>query len=183
VLKAHLLERRIIDVIKAGIHPDNREGDMAIAVDVQDLLDRMTEDGWNPSKWSALAATIPTNDEGERWRKLHTQLIQDCGDYLAAVIADDQEIVTSRGTHGTCALRCAKTGAKSMHPHLTVDGNVSKEIILELAPSLRHLIENGVECDIIPAELCLAVPKLMETLSRHGNSFNDLYRRSSSLLI
>lgn len=181
--KTNLLEHRVVDVTKAGIHPDNREGDMAIAVDVQDLLDRMTEDGWNPSKWSALAATIPAGAEGERWRKLNAQLIQDSNDYLAAVIADDLEVVTSRGTHGTCALRCAKIGAKSMHPHLAVDGNVSKEIILELAPSLRDPIENGVEYDIIPGELCLAVPKLMETLSRHGNSFNDVYRLQSSLQI
>ena len=59
-IDANVLKIRIHQVKKAGIHPDNTEEEMAIPVDVQDLLMRMMEDGWNELKWNAFACTIPT---------------------------------------------------------------------------------------------------------------------------
>ena len=185
VLKeAHLIEeRKKYQVDKVGIHPDNREGEMAIPVDVQELLDRIIEDGYNPLKWSAWACTIPPGAIGEHWRKANEDLIVSAQGYLAPVIGEELEIVTARGSHGTCSLRAGKLGAKSMHPHLALDGVISREICCELAPSLREPFKNGVMYDVIPGELALAVPNLMAVLSRNGNNFNDVFRLQSSLQI
>ena len=181
---AGLWEQRLYCLSKVAVHPDNREEEMAVTGDCHDLLDRMVEDGFNPKRWSALACTVPPGPEGQRWIQKNLQLVIDADGYLAPVRADEIEIVTARGSHGTCALRCAKLGAKSVHAHLAgSDGMVSKEVICELAPSLRDPLENGVMYDIIPGELAVAVPKLMETLSRNGNNCNDVFRLQSSLQI
>ena len=159
LLEAGLLERRVYDVTKVAIHPDNREQEMAIPVEVQDLLDGMCEDGFNPSKWAALACTIPPGPIGDSWRQMNVDLILESDNFLAPVRADDLEIATARGPHGTCAIRCGKLGAKRTHASLAGnDGISSKEKICELAPSMRVPIEQGVEYEIIPGELALAVP-------------------------
>ncbi len=103
LLEAGLLERRVYDVTKVGTHPDNREQEMAIPVDVQDLL--MREDGFNPSKWAALACTIPPGPIGDSWRQMNVDLILESDNFLAPVRADELEIATARGSHGTCAIR------------------------------------------------------------------------------
>ena len=185
VLKeSNLVESRVIyQVEKVGIHPDNREGDMAIPVDVQELLDRMVEDGFNPHKWNAWACTIPAGKVGDLWRQKNKELVASSKGYLADVIADELEIVTARGSHGTSALRAGKLGAKSMHPGLAHGGMLSREIICELAPSMREPFENGVAYEVIPGELALACPSLMSVLARIGNNFNDVFRLQSSLQI
>ena len=181
---AGLWERRAYDVAKVAIHPDNREEEMAVVGECHYLVDRMVEDGFNPKRWSALACTLPPGPEGLRWIELNLKLITDTDGYLAPVRADEIEIFTARGSHGTSALRIAKLGAKSVHAHLAgPDGMVSKEVICELAPSLRDPIDNGVYYDVIPGELAVACPTLMETLSRNGNNFNDVFRLQSSLQI
>ena len=131
---AGLWERRAYDVAKVAIHPDNREEEMAVVGECHYLVDRMVEDGFNPKRWSALACTLPPGPEGLRWIELNLKLIVDTDGYLAPVRADEIEIFTARGSHGTSALRIAKLGAKSVHAHLAgPDGMVSKEVICELA--------------------------------------------------
>ena len=74
-IDAKLLEIRIYQEEKAGIHPDNREEEMAIPVDVQDLLMRMTEDGRNELKRNAFSCTITSCSEGQRCRDANMKLI------------------------------------------------------------------------------------------------------------
>ena len=181
--EAHLIETRVYQVEKVGIHPDNREGDMAIPVDVQELLDRMVEDGFNPDKWTAWACTIPQGEVGDGWRYENMKLATSSQGYLAHMIADELEIVTARGSHGTSALRAGKLGAKSMVAGIAIDGRISRQIICELAPSMREPFENGVSYEVIPGELALACPSLMSTLARFGNNFNDVFRLQTSLQI
>ena len=90
--------------------------------------------------------------------------------------------MTGRGSHGTTALRAAKFGCKSIHPKLAgPNGNISLHKVLELQPSLSEPINNGVMYDIIPGELCIAVPGLFQVLSRIGNAGNDTYRLPTTL--
>ncbi len=111
---AGLMESRLYDVSKVAVHPDNREEEMAVVADIQDLLDRMVEDGFNPKRWQALACTIPEGPEGDRWRAENVKLVNESDGYLPPVRAGGLEIVTARGSHGTCALRCAMFGAKAL---------------------------------------------------------------------
>ena len=61
---AGLMEERWLKVDGVGVHPDNKEKSMLVPTDVHDLLKRMAKDGWNWSKWDALACEIPANAAG-----------------------------------------------------------------------------------------------------------------------
>ena len=176
-MQACLNKNVLYNVRKAGIHPDNREEEMALLADVHELLDRMVEDGFNPKRWNALACTIPAGQEGDRWRAKNVELAENSEGLLPQVRANELEIVTARGSHGTSALRCAKLGARTMHKHLAgSDLKLSQEFICDLQPTFRDPLENGVMYDVIPGESAVAVPKLMSTLARNGNNFNDVFR-------
>ena len=62
---AGLMEQKWLKVDAVGVHPDNREKSMVVPIDMHDLLRRMAQDGWNWSKWEALACEIPATEEGK----------------------------------------------------------------------------------------------------------------------
>ena len=180
---AVLLERgKVLQVDRVGVHPDNREQSMLVPIDVQDLLLRMSHDGWNWSKWNALACGIPTNAEGAEWRCKNEALADGSAGLLAPYHGDALEVVTGRGSHGTAALRCAKFGAKSAHPELAgEDGHISASKLCERQPSFEAPLKQGCPYDVIPAALVIAVPRLMEILSRTGNAGNNVFREQTTL--
>ena len=173
-------ETRPIDNV--AVQPSNREKTMLVPVDCQDLLMLFVKKGWNEHKWKALACTVPSNAEGERWREKNGELVKTSGGLLPGWTLDAITLMTGRGSHGTAALRMAKFGCKSIHPKLAgPNGNISLHKVLELQPSLEVPITKGVLYDIIPGDLCIAVPGLFEVLSRIGNVGNDTFRLPTTL--
>ncbi len=173
-------ERRPIDNV--AVQPSNREKTMLVPVDCQDLLMLFVKKGWNEKKWKALACTVPANAEGERWREKNGELVKTSGGLLPGWTLDAITLMTGRGSHGTTALRMAKFGCRSIHPKLAdPKGNISMHKVLELQPSLEQPLTKGVLYDIIPGELCIAVPGLFEVLSRIGNVGNDTFRLPTTL--
>ena len=180
---AGLLEKgKIIQVDYVGVHPDNRERAMVVPVDAQDLLHRWaTLDGFSLKKWRAFACTIPAGEMGQLWKDLNKQLAV-ASNGLLPPCTQELEVVTGRGSHSTTALRCAKFSAKAVHADLAgPDGCISTSKVVEMKPSFKSAFEQGVPYDVIPGELALACPKLMEILSRTGNSGNDVYREQTVL--
>lgn len=173
-------ERKLCAAV--GVHPDNRQKAMLIAVDAQNLLLKFADYGYNPRMWDALALTVPAGAEGDRWREENEKLVRDSDGLLAPIQGDSIEIVTGRGSHGTGACRIAEFGAKSIHEKLADSmGNVSKAKLLELQPSWQDPLQNGLLYKILPGELELAVPGLLACLSLLGNASNDVYRQPSEL--
>lgn len=168
-------ERRPIDNV--AVHPQNREKAMVVPVDSQDLLRLFIKKGWNEKRWNALACTVPATATGQEWREKNRVLHETSNGLIPGWRLDAISLMTGRGSHGTTALRAAKFGCKSIHPMLAgPDGKISLHKVLDLQPSLADPIENGVMYDIIPGELCIAVPGLFQVLSRIGNAGNDTYR-------
>ena len=62
-----------------------------------------------------------------------------------------------------------------------VDGKVSFSKIVERQPSMAEPVNKGLRVEVIDAELVLACPRLMEILSRTGNSGNNVFREQTSL--
>ena len=167
----------IIQVDYVGVHPDNRERAMVVPVDAQDLLHRWaTIDGFSLKKWRAFGCTIPAGEVGQTWKDKNKELAV-ASNGLLPPCTQELEVVTGRGSHSTTALRCAKFNAKSIHADLAgADGCISTSKVVEMKTSFKTAFEQGVPYDVIPGELALACPKLMEILSRTGNSGNDVYR-------
>ena len=178
-----LMEKgKIFQVGRVGVHPDNREKAMLVGIDVQSLLTRFSCDGWNWAKWQAFACKIPVGPIGDEWRQKNLELSRASDGLLAICDIDELEILTGRGSHGTAALRCAKFGAKATNPKLAnEDGNISVAKLTELQPSLAEPLSKGCPYDVVPAELVLACPRLMEVLSRAGNAGNNVYREVTVL--
>jgi hypothetical protein len=175
------LERKHVD--KVGVHPSNRELSMLVPIDVHDLLLKFADNGWNEKLWDAMALTIPSGVEGDEWKTRNVELVSGSDELLAPMTHDCIELVTGRGSHSTAALRLAKFGgAKSIHAKLAgPDGKVSQAKLLELQPSFKEPLEQGVLYKVIPGELELAVPGLLACLSRIGNASHDVYRQQTVL--
>ena len=178
---AGLMEKKWLSIDTVGVHPDNREGAMIVPIDMHDLLKRLAKDGWNYSRWEALACEIPANPIGQAWRKANEDLAKGCDGLLAPCQGDALTVLTGRGSHGTAALRAMQFGSKGIHPEVCAGGNVSKSKIIESQPSLEQPLLKGCPYDIIKAELVIACPRLMETLSRTGNAGHSVFRVQTTL--
>ena len=58
-----LCKRVWMDVECIGVHPSNREGAMLIAIDVHDLLKKISFRGWSWQKVNIMACSIPSKFE------------------------------------------------------------------------------------------------------------------------
>ena len=138
---------------KVGTHPDNREGAGLTVGDVHNMVSMLARDGYNPSlQVNALAAQTPPAEEGTRWRKWNESMWKRSAGFLASSPLQEMEICTARGGHSTGAVRLLAFGGKSDKKELTfaTDG-VTETIktfrILEGQPSLKNVVETGMEYD------------------------------------
>ena len=159
-----------MDVEAICIHPDNREGAMAVPVDVHDLLLLIAgHNGWVQKKCSILGCWIPPGSIGDDWKAKNVTMVEKTKGLLAQYNKSHLKIATARGSHTVCVVRCIKYGTKGIHPEVCVDNYVSKTKILDNFPSLSLPLENGVPVETIAHELVLEIPDLMAVLSRVDN--------------
>ena len=164
-----------------AVHPDNREGAGLVAIDVHDLLLRIVHLGWNWSKVDVLAAQIPPNAEGERWRNFSAKVATSSGGLLAAVKPDELEACTGRGSHTTASVRCMLHSVLGVHDELCMNGRVSLAKILETRPSMNEPIQKPLPVQRVKWEICVLVPNLMDMLSRSGNTSHSVNRKPTVL--
>jgi hypothetical protein len=176
-----MTENVVMHPDKLGGHPDNRESSGLVAIDVHDLLLRIVHIGWNWDKVDVLAAQIPPTEEGKRWREFSVKVAASADGLLAAGNPDDLEAVTGRGSHTTASVRCMMHGVKGIHNEICFNGHVSLAKILEAMPSMNEPSSKGLPVKLVKREFCAAVPRLMELLSRSGNTAHSVNRKSNVL--
>lgn len=177
-----LIDREVKHVSKICVHPANREGAGLVPIDVQDLLKKFAEKGYNPMLWEAFGARIPNGPVGASWVEKNIELIAASDGLLAPMDPDVVDVATGRGSHGSAALRLAEFGGRSIHPELAdANGMVSKAKLIELQPSWEEPLKNGLLYKVIPGELELEVPGLLACLSRVGNASHDVFRVQTAL--
>lgn len=179
---AMLIEEKMFDVSEVGVHPDNREKSGLVAMDAQDLLLLIFNNGFNHTLLSLLACSIPHTAEGNEWREVNERIARESNGFLPDARSSLMKIVTCWGSHTTGSLRIAKFGAKCVHPALdSGDGTVSMARIIEQKPSFRDPLEKGMVYTVIHGDLVTACPKLMHVLSRAGNVSHGVHRRHTTL--
>ena len=170
VEKAGLCKKQWMDVEVICIHPDNREGSLAVPIDVHDLLLVIGgHNGWSWKRCSILGGEIPDGPIGDEWKKKNVEFQKSSDGLIPAFNTSLLKVATARGTHTVSVLRCIKFGAKGIHPEVCLDGVVSRSKIVTRHPSMEEPLEKGVPVDVIAKELVLACPRLMEVLSRVDN--------------
>jgi hypothetical protein len=95
---------------QVAAHPCNREGALYVPIDVHDLLKRWMRDGFNPRVWKALACSRPTHELGDKWVERNNEVCNGSDGLLPAFNNDDVKVFTSRGSHGTSAVRVMESG-------------------------------------------------------------------------
>jgi hypothetical protein len=180
--KGFLSDWRWVSVLKAGVHPENRDGAGLVPIDVHDLLLRISQNGWSWGAVDALACEIPPTDVGDKWRAFNEQLARESDGLLPPANSDQMQIVTVRGSHTTASVRIyAIPGVKGIHEKCCLDGHVSKSKIVELQPSMEEPCAKGLRYQVVRWELVVACPRLMEVLSRTGNAGHGVARVATIL--
>ena len=181
--KAGLLKEKVKYHVKnVGVHPHNRNKTGLVPIDVQTLLDRIVNDGWDWAMVDCLACEIPPNNMGQEWIEFNLKLANQSKGQLPKHLAHQIEIVTVRGSHTTAVVRCIEYGAKGIHQALCdSDGRYSKATICEMKPSMREPCDDGIPYDVVPWQLVLEVPELMAVLSRTGNVSHGVHRVQTTL--
>lgn len=166
-----------------AIHPDNRETSMIVPIDSHDLLFRMFHDGFSYSRWRAFGCRVPADPAVMRaWVQENLSLVAQSDGLLAPLLPEDIEVFAARGSHGSTGLRCLLEGATAVYPDMAgSDGKLSAAKVIAAKPSFARPLQEGVPFDLVPGELCIAVPRLMEVLSRIGNNANNVFREQSAL--
>jgi hypothetical protein len=182
---AGLLDKnRVVKVQGIAIHPDNRERAMIVPVDSHELLFRMYNDGFSFPRWKAFGCTPPPCQKlMQAWTEANEKLVNDSDQLLPPL--QEIEVFAARGSHGSTGMRCLAEGALALPEHLQQlagnDGKLSASKVIAAKPSFAKPLQEGVPFDLVPGELCMAVPRLMEILSRIGNASNNVYREQSAL--
>ena len=100
---------------------------------------------------------------------------------LADTPSEQLEVLTVRGSHTTQAVRCMFKGTKGLHDDLCMNGHIRRSKTVESQPSMDEPCVKGVEVEIVYWELAVAVPRLMEMLSRTGDASHGIHRKQTAL--
>ena len=180
LLAKKLASNKTIDTRIVLVHPDNREGQGYVPFDVHKLLSRICPNGWSWSKVAALAAEIPPDAEGDRWRAFNAKLIASSDGLVAPLDTALAEYATSRGSHTTAAVNLMHYGCTGMFDCTMLNGVVSKSKIIEAQPSMAEPLK-GITYVVLKWQIVKECPRLMEALARTGNASHGVERKTTAL--
>ena len=159
-----------------GVAKCNRNYAMLIPLNSPMLLYRMVNKGWSWFEVQlALAAEISPTSTGDSERQENAKLIARSDGLLAPIDADELKIVTIISSHTTSVLRmCDANSVKAVQGWTDEVANehgvITKERVIEKAPSMQEPIAIGLEYDIIPYQLVDLCPRLLDMLAEADNA-------------
>lgn len=178
-LKATSLSKvEVVHHSRVAVASCNRDGEMLQTSNVFNLIEAFTRKGWNPLESSnAFAAEMPDGADGEIERTENRNLISKARGLLPNYHVSDATIITVAGSHTTSALRTIDMAdtqdikAIAALKHLArTDGCLSKQQILEKAPSLLQPTTEGIPYTIARKQIVKRCPRMLEVLSQADNA-------------
>ena len=171
---------------RVGVASVNREGSMLCADNVHRLLTRFTEKGWNGRESAgALAGEVGEGASADHERKENLRVIEESGGLLPFLLVEDMQIVTIAGSHTSTVLRLIDGAEENQYKtspenaHLCVNGFLSKQAILETAPSLKRPCAHGMEYTVVRKQVIKRCPMLMRILSESDNAKHENNQRET----
>jgi hypothetical protein len=149
----------------------NRFGAGLDTKDVNDLLYKIvTEKGW--STLACVKARAFEREPGETEQyQFNLKLVEASDGYLAPVDPHEPNIILSFScSHTVAGLRALAAGCKSNHEQLAVDGLLNKEKVLDMSPSMRAPMDDGMEWTVIRAPVRKRCPHLATFAQFAGNA-------------
>ena len=186
--KTGLSYRETVHWSKAGVSSVNRESEMISVTNFHNLLKAICRKGWKASEtWMALAGEMPDGESGQHERAKNRQLIDNSGGLLPDLDVSELEIITGACSHTTTVLRAVALCETQRIPgsdaiqHLCVKGMLSKQRILEVAPSLQSPTETGLTYTIIRKEIMKRCPDLLRVLSEADNAKHGNFQKETAM--
>ena len=180
---------------QAGVHPENRDGEMLSPVAVWELLCIVVSlKGWDPSQLKgALASELPpAGSLRERALRKNVLLHEKAAHLLAPIDPDVIKVLTAASSHMTAALRlvnhageCAVSapdlGAEYDLTPLLDNDKLSKSKVERICPGISEFLRDGISYFTVRYPLVEQCPLLMKILSTSDNAGHDTFRKETWL--
>ena len=174
VLQKHgLLSTMRIPPLLVGVHPQNRDGACLVVQDVHELLESIVQVGFVPTRVNAVG--IEVNERSER--DFNVQLATSAGQQLGEVDGDSLNVLSLSASHTNWALRLIAGSAPHQSEIISVNGCVSRELVLRRDPIVHAHAVSGLEWQVIAAEVGVKFPELLQVIQA---SFNASLQKQES---
>ena len=184
-LEAGLATKKNILACNCGIHPTNRAGTGVDPFNAQELLIKITLQGYSETKlenpMGFEKAELP------ELRKKQEAFMQknfgQAGGLLKHIPFHDVEYLPVTCSHTFAACNLAGGGVKGLYPELRGDEQqmIDRQTVLKLCPTWKKPMEDGIPCIVFRRELEEACPDLPGFLSQAGNQSHDVHAKETKL--
>ena len=158
---------------ESGVHPQNRHRTGLDTVDMHGLLDSFVDDTFsyllcnNHACFEKCTVQKELRDEQE---KFNVHLHMESDGYLPDVPTENLNKLYIAGAHSTSAIRAVHYRAKALNEaYAGTDGRLSRDILLQLQPTLEEPLTRGTPATVYRQELEVAIPELPGFLSECAN--------------
>ena len=177
-MESGLATRRIVLARHCGIHPDNRGGSGVDPFNAQNLVLKISKQGYSETKLEqpmgfekALSGTRLHDVQ----KAFNERNFAEANGYLRKLDFRDIEYLPATCSHTAAAINIIEGGGPGLHEELcNAEGNVDIAKVLALCPSWEQAIKDGMPCIVFKRELEAACPELPAFLSKAGNQSHEV---------
>ena len=177
-LDAGLATKRRMMPRNTGIHPENRGKTEVDPINAHDLTLKITGQGYSETKLENPMGFEPQlkgpmHDEQEEFNDRNFALSYGL---LHSIPFRDVEYLPVTCSHTSATANIVDGGGPGLHSEIINDeGNIDKNKIMELCPSWRVPLTQGIPCTVFKRELDAACPELAAFLSKAGNQTHGVH--------
>ncbi len=185
LLDSGLAEKRVVKLVKCGVHPENRSTFGLDTKDVHELQMYIIKSGWSWSECNrAWAIEASPGEQGKRQFEFQQMLAAASDGQLPTMEPTNLEILTFACSHTVAGPKCALAQSRSPNVELcTEDGRLSVDKICAMAPSYKEAVDRGLEWVVINHKCEIAMPMLCKFLSTAANSGGGAQRMPTKVQI
>ena len=183
-LSADLAYKKRVMGRNCGIHPANRARTGVDPINAQNLALKMSLQGYSESKLEnpmgfEKSLDGPTRDEQEAF--MARNFVVSNG-FLKKIEPRDADYLPVCCSHTHAALNIISGGVSGLHPEMCdKDGRTDLQKVLQLCPSWKKPIEEGIPCVVFRHEVEAACPTLPAFLSKAGNQSHDVHAKETTV--
>ena len=169
-----------------GIHPENRRAKTGVdPFNAQNLTLKISLQGYSESKLEnpmgfekAAPGTAASAQEAFMARNYNL-----AAGYLKTIPFHDVEYLPVTCSHTFAALNIIEAGSAclGLHEKLATDGKIDQAKALQLCPSWKKPMTEGIPCIVFRRELEELCPDLPEFLSKAGNQSHDVHSKETKV--
>lgn len=161
------------------VHPENRDGVGANAVEIHSLLSDIGSAGFCAKECSPVCVEVPHDDT--KVREFNHELFEKSGGLLAPVEGGTVKYASLSCTHTNGVLRLFHYQQRHADQSWTLNGALSLDLLKQKDPDFHAACTEGLTWDVISASVCARFPQLPSLMQQSRNTAGQLMRGESEL--